>query len=111
MVMHAPNHHKISVKYQRASIEEDEPSIDLLLCILKQILAVVENFAKDPRHRNTDSVILSILSHGENGKVIGKFIFILPLSPVVWDQCATIWEPLVDLLDDPNITLSERKCG
>ena len=43
--------------------------------MLKQIKAVVKDFAQDQRHKDTDSAILSILSHGENGKVIGKFIF------------------------------------
>ena len=40
--------------------------------IFKQILTEVKKFAQDPRHRNTDSAILSILSHGQNGEVIGK---------------------------------------
>ena len=86
MCFNASNLRKVSVNTGGGggSMEEGGSSIDLLLYILKQILAVVENFAKDPRHRNTDSVILSILSHGENGKIIGKFISILPSLPVIW---------------------------
>ena len=51
--------------------------------MLKQIKAVVKDFAQDQRHKDTDSAILSILSHGENGKVIGKFIFFLSILDVL----------------------------
>ena len=66
--------------------------------MLKQIKAVVKDFAQDQRHKDTDSAILSILSHGENGKVIGKFIFfsVYPRRPS---------------LDDANIASFEQKYG
>ena len=66
--------------------------------MLKQIKAVVRDFAQDQRHKGTDSAILSILSHGENGKVIGKFIFF------------SVY-PRRSSLDDTNITSFEQKCG
>ena len=52
----------------------NQKSNSFISSTFKQLITEVKKFAQNPRHKNSDSAILSILSHGENGKVIGEYI-------------------------------------